>query len=316
VGEYTPSEALVGDIVDGKPWWGTRGYYVAGAGPLAADGVSLAAFDVLNPFNLVSVRIASNVGWEDYAISPEGETEQGLKEMDAAIMPYPKRLVWWPEARRAEVTYDYRNFRRGFDALVARVGREGKAIGIPRFPTGVAFSALNARDLGFDYIRLIVSETGQGAAGFAGKTTAVQGKLPPPPWPLRVAEFEGDGGDEGAGLEEKKPKEGEEPEGEEAEEGEEKDEPDAEAEGEKVPEVAESEVERSLDMVRIRQRLRESSACGLEEGCNELGPNQSSLTEGFEVVALPVKITFALWREAPDDPDVQEPDFTFVLLLL
>ena len=69
-------------------------------------------------------------------------------------------------------------------------------------------------------------------------------------------------------------------------------------------------------MVRVRQKLRESSGCGLEGGCNELGPDQDSLTEGFEVVALPVKITFALWRDAPEDPDTEEPDLTYVLLLL
>ena len=69
-------------------------------------------------------------------------------------------------------------------------------------------------------------------------------------------------------------------------------------------------------MVRVRQKLRESSGWGLEGGCNELGPEQGSLTEGFEVVALPVKITFALWRDSPEDPDIEEPDLTYVLLLL
>ncbi len=126
VGDYRPSEAVFGQIVDHAPWWGMLGAYLYGPGEKSILGPSMHSGAILNPYLLVVPWFRFR--WDEAAIK-EVE-EQGWSE---SLHCPPRRLRWYPRSGRAEVTYQAECLARH------RV----------RFLDLVAF---NARDLGLNYI--------------------------------------------------------------------------------------------------------------------------------------------------------------------
>jgi len=288
VGDYLASDEVFGDLDDGLSWWGIDGERIHGAGPMADDGVSRDSVLLLNPFILVGLEVPL-APWGDYDITRESFVEETMAILDGALGPKPVRVTWKPQERRAEVAYDMRSFRKSFDKVRAMLVQEAKKV-LPKFSTQVTFRVYNARDLGFNYMRIAVSECGLGAEG-VDKTEA-EG-LPPAPWPFLIEELAegaapkglGDGGGEGEASEE-----------------------DAEPSGEPViPE---------LPIFELRERLGESDACGIPDAsCNDVLQLHKELTEGLQILALPVRVTFHLWRDEPDGDVVPPPDMKFVVAM-
>ncbi len=111
--EYTPSEAVFGQIVDGLPWWGIEGQFRNGPGQKSPEGTSEEARFILNPYLLVAADF--------YGITTP---------------PYicvPRFLSWQPFASHAEVFYEA--------ACVTKVNY-----------SPFDLIAYNARDLNLNYI--------------------------------------------------------------------------------------------------------------------------------------------------------------------
>jgi len=292
VGDYIPSDEIFGDLEDALPWWGLDGERIHGPGPKAAEGASRDSALLLNPFILVGLEVAL-VQWGEWEVTRDSFVEEDMGTLEAALGAKPTRLSWYPQERRAEVAYDMRSYRKAFDAITAKLASGAELTALPRFKTGIGFTALNARDLGFNYIQLSIEFSGRGAVG---ATSSGLGELPPPPWPLMLAALEEAGGG-GGGM------------GGGGGHGEEAPAEDEEAEPPPAP---------TLPVIELTSHLGESGACSIpEKSCNDLLDPHAGLREGIEILALPVRVTFHLWRAEPDlEAEVETPpDMTFVVAI-
>lgn len=94
-GDYTPSDAVFGQIVDGLPWWGIEGQFYYGRGAQSIEGASEEARFILNPYLLVAAEF--NDWWQG-----------AITEAELAAFPLycvPRDLRWWPREAYAQVTY-------------------------------------------------------------------------------------------------------------------------------------------------------------------------------------------------------------------
>jgi hypothetical protein len=125
-GEYMPSDAVFGQIVDGLPWWGILGAFHYGPGGKSILGPSLHSASIVNPYLLVVPDF--HMRWDAGAV--EGMNEQmGFDSLYCV----PRSLRWHPKLGRAEVSYD------GACLLKNRVG-------------AFSLAAFNARDLNLRYM--------------------------------------------------------------------------------------------------------------------------------------------------------------------
>ena len=86
------------------------------------------------------------------------------------------------------------------------------------------------------------------------------------------------------------------------------------AEGAAEPE--EPKVVPELAVVEVNEHITDSGDCGIPEtSCNQVAGRSGQLTEGLEVVALPLRVTFHLWRQEPDLDSATPPDLTFVVAI-
>lgn len=121
-GEYTPSEAIFGQVEDLAPWWGIEGQFRFGAGISSIDGPSEESRFILNPFLLVAPEF--------------NDWFRGISNAEAAKLDLtclPQSLTWWPKESRAEASY-----------AASCIARRQK----PEFD----LIAYNARDMGLPYI--------------------------------------------------------------------------------------------------------------------------------------------------------------------
>ncbi|MFH1126346.1 MAG: hypothetical protein V1703_04410 [Candidatus Altiarchaeota archaeon] len=129
--EYTPSDLVFGEIVDGRPWWGILGLSYYGNGEKGIEGESLQSLHITNPFLLVGLD-------EGYAHIVPDE----LNLTPQAIYPKPINLIWSADRTWARVTYNITELRE--------IQMEY------RFPNALTseleFVAYNARDMGFNYL--------------------------------------------------------------------------------------------------------------------------------------------------------------------
>lgn len=118
--EYRPSDAVFGQIVDGRPWWGLLGQVYYGPGENSIEGESEETRFLLNPYLLVAADFWS----------------LGSMDLSSALSFYcePYNLRWSPQRSSAEVTY-----------AAACAAQSGHA---PYFD----LIAYNARDFNLNYI--------------------------------------------------------------------------------------------------------------------------------------------------------------------
>lgn len=125
-GNYQPSDAVFGQIVDGLPWWGILGAYTYGKGDRSIAGPALHSESILNPYLLVV---------PDFNIRLHPQAVEGMDEQTGYTQFYcaPRHLRWQPRLGRAEVTYDAECLRRNR-------------------AHSFSLAAYNARDLNLKYI--------------------------------------------------------------------------------------------------------------------------------------------------------------------
>jgi len=135
--QYVPDGPTLGQIEDKKPWWGHVGRAYYGEGPNSIKGDSVQSTNFLNPYLLVS----------DVTIAPlpkdkVTETELGYRKFPTAMKP--TNLIWYPQARRAEVTYEKTQYEKEMC----------DTFNYPRYTLGgqTALALVNARDMGFNYV--------------------------------------------------------------------------------------------------------------------------------------------------------------------
>jgi hypothetical protein len=129
-GNYTPSEAVFGQIVDGLPWWGIEGQLYYGRGDKSIEGASEEARFILNPYLLVAVEFYD--WWQ--GVIPE------TKLSTFPLYCVPSNLRWQPREAYAEVTY-------AANCVAMRQDEPFDLI------------AYNARDLNLNYIYVSYSDS-------------------------------------------------------------------------------------------------------------------------------------------------------------
>jgi len=139
-GEYEPSDAVLGQVEDNRPWWGITGNFYYGPGERSIEGPSEETRFLLNPYLLVAVEFDGLFySWDTRRI-----TEADLRRPDFPFYCEAGQLRWSPREERAEVAYN-------LSACLARTNPWTSQ------PLGLAeayFSliAYNARDMNLNYI--------------------------------------------------------------------------------------------------------------------------------------------------------------------
>ena len=144
-GEYAPSPAVFGKIIDGKPWWGLRGQLCHGPGKSSIAGLSEESRFLVNPFHLLYLDEAKMFN------RPPG---------CYPVYARPASLVWSLDQTQAVARYDLSRFRR-----------EKRALGLPAWNTTFTLDRLNALDFGYHY--LYINPKRSKNIKPAGKTTRV-----------------------------------------------------------------------------------------------------------------------------------------------
>lgn len=129
-GNYTPLDAVFGQIESNKPWWGMVGQAFFGPGQKGIVGPSEESRFLMNPFLLVGLSDVNAYIIDDKSLSPQGN------------YPIPTRLVWDKDDAVATVTYDITSYlkiakRYHYQCADTRA---------------FELIAYNARDLGFNYM--------------------------------------------------------------------------------------------------------------------------------------------------------------------
>ena len=117
-GDYRPSDAVFGQIVNGLPWWGILGAFHYGSGDRSIDGPSEQSLSILNPYLLAVPELYMR--WE-------------TPNPNLSLYCAPRRLRWYPTNAQADVTYSTKCLRRNSVRLFSLI-------------------AYNARDWNLNYI--------------------------------------------------------------------------------------------------------------------------------------------------------------------
>jgi hypothetical protein len=141
-GEYKPSSAVFGAMEDKKPWWGMYGRCVWGAGERSIEGPAEESRFISNPLLLVGADPASATAWVKDKIQPSD-----LEQPDFPLVWKPKKLVYWPDRKMAQVVYEVNDFHK-------EMIKWRKKLLSPVIYTAFSLVAYNARDFGFNWIWL------------------------------------------------------------------------------------------------------------------------------------------------------------------
>ena len=129
---YNPSEAVFGQIVDGKSWWGILGICYYGPGNKSIEGLSEESRFLCNPFLLVCL---------DDCHAHTVHDLKGNKLKPDGLYPAPLALTWNLGRTFGKVKYNLSNFWEEGSKLGYQDAKE----------RAVTLVAYNARDLGFGY---------------------------------------------------------------------------------------------------------------------------------------------------------------------
>jgi hypothetical protein len=138
-GAYVPNQDVFGEIVDGRPWWGTAGAAIYGAGSQSILGPSEESRFILNPMLLVGLNSATLEIWRADLMS-----ESDINNPDFPYFWPPERLEMDAKNYRAMVSYDV----TGYLKRINDTGKLTKPVLTPNF----SLVAYNARDFGYNYI--------------------------------------------------------------------------------------------------------------------------------------------------------------------
>ncbi len=141
-GVYRPSASVFGRLESQKPWWGMDGRCVWGAGERSIEGPSEESRFISNPLLLVGADPASASMWKAKLIEP-----MDLRAPDFPTVWKPKKLVYWPDKKLAQVVYDVTGFNAAM--FTWRIKLRTQLI-----YTAFSLVAYNARDFGYNWIWL------------------------------------------------------------------------------------------------------------------------------------------------------------------
>ncbi|MBI2810053.1 MAG: hypothetical protein HYX67_04395 [Candidatus Melainabacteria bacterium] len=137
---YQPSEAVFGQIEDGKPWWGLAGQGIWGPGSKSSLGASEESRFIVNPLLLAGANPAVVEMWDE-----EKVTDEEWQRSDFPLCWQPTFIKWWPKESLMQVEYPVSKFNQ--DLYNWRMKLRSDKI-IPAF--GVV--AYNAIDFNLNYI--------------------------------------------------------------------------------------------------------------------------------------------------------------------
>lgn len=136
-GEYEPSDAVFGQIEDGKSWWGIWGLYYYGRGEKSIEGPSEETRYINNPYLLVGIG-------EMYF--QYGKVDPSKYNPDEAY-PCPTGFTWDMKEKKYSVEYDINSYLT--KAIVLKFYQ----------PRELSFVMYNAKDLGYRFFYIIPEET-------------------------------------------------------------------------------------------------------------------------------------------------------------
>lgn len=145
--DYTPSEVVFGQIVDGLPWWGMAGQWYHGNGERSIEGPSEESRFILNPYLLLHAEMYGFSYYGGYGRlewDPARVDEAALAQDEFPFIPAPDSLRWYAEEARAELHYDISGFLETLNVYLVTpltVERDGWFDLIP----------YNARDLNLNW---------------------------------------------------------------------------------------------------------------------------------------------------------------------
>ncbi|MEZ0223861.1 MAG: hypothetical protein ACAH83_04855 [Alphaproteobacteria bacterium] len=127
---YKPSDAVFGQIEDGKPWWGILGRSYYGAGENSIQGPAESSRFIANPLLLVGLDSGHAVTVNKVGANPR------------AVYPVPLHLYWQPDGSLAMAEYDIASFKKDSQEIGDGVCTSGH----------MTLVAYNARDLGYNFL--------------------------------------------------------------------------------------------------------------------------------------------------------------------
>lgn len=139
--QYTPMQAIFGQIEDNKPWWGLDGQFFYDSGNRSIDGLSEESRYVNNPYMLVCANMVITGYLFENSKYP---TKEDLANSQIPLECAPSQAVIYPRESRQEITYSVSNYLRACARIVDLPKQLGNA------PFNLV--AYNARDFGFNYI--------------------------------------------------------------------------------------------------------------------------------------------------------------------
>jgi hypothetical protein len=135
-GTYVPDKDVFGQMVDGKPWWGTLGEAFYGRGEKSIRGEAEESRFILNPFLLAGEP--SIAGFDKSIV-----TESAAISRRFPLFYKPTGLRWWPKEGKAQVTYEITAYKNEMRFKLA----------LSQFTVNpnLHLEVINARDLGLAY---------------------------------------------------------------------------------------------------------------------------------------------------------------------
>ncbi|GEM_PF-3585286 len=129
---YEPSDAVFGQIEDGKPWWGILGLSYYGPGDNSIKGEAEESRFIVNPFIMIAIQEPSALKVNSATLKPK------------AIYPRPKRLYWKSDRTFGKVAYNVSNDLHDREEYLYPKDYLRKYF----------ICTYNARDFGFNYLYL------------------------------------------------------------------------------------------------------------------------------------------------------------------
>jgi hypothetical protein len=145
-GSYEPEPAVFERIEDKRPWWGTAGAAIYGAGERSILGPAEESRFILNPLLLVAANSATVGIWR-----PDRITREDINNPDFPFFWSPEQLQFDPKNSTATVIYNVTDYLSRINAT----GKLEKPVTTPNF----SLVAYNARDFGYNFIYLDVRKS-------------------------------------------------------------------------------------------------------------------------------------------------------------
>ncbi|MBY0546500.1 MAG: hypothetical protein K2W95_04370 [Candidatus Obscuribacterales bacterium] len=139
---YKPYPPIWAAVEDKRPWWGTSGSCVWGAGPRSIEGPAEESRYILNPFLLVGVNPSTLQIWD-----PSKLKKADLSNPNFPYFWYPESLTFLPGKSYATAIYNITKFQKDIAATGA-LKNQGE------YCNRFSLVAYNARDFGYNYIWL------------------------------------------------------------------------------------------------------------------------------------------------------------------